>query len=70
MAEKKYLSVSEMLADNSPTEEFREEFETQVAKRRVIKHLLALRTVRGMSQKDIADQIKCSQSRISKLEQA
>jgi len=68
MAKKKYLSVSDMLADNAPTEEFREEFETQVAKRRVIKHLIAMRTVKGMSQKDIADQVKCSQSRISKLE--
>ncbi len=68
MAKKKYASVSEMIADNAPSEEFRQKFETQVAKRRVIKHLIALRTARGMSQKDVADQVGCSQSRISKLE--
>jgi transcriptional regulator with XRE-family HTH domain len=68
MATKKYHNVSEMLADSAPTEEFRQEFETQVAKRRVIKHLIALRTAKGLSQKDIADQVNCSQSRISKLE--
>ncbi len=68
MAKKKYASVSEMLADNAPSEEFRQEFETQVAKRRVIKHLIALRTARSMSQKDIAGQVGCSQSRVSKLE--
>ena len=68
MAGKKYASVSDMLADNAPTAEFREEFEAQVAKRRVIKHLIALRIANGMSQKDIADRVECSQSCISKLE--
>lgn len=68
MAKRTYQNVSEMLADSAPSEAFRQEFEAQVATRGVIKHLIALRTAKGLSQKDIADQINCSQSRISKLE--
>ncbi|MCY2987527.1 MAG: helix-turn-helix domain-containing protein [Planctomycetota bacterium] len=68
MAEKKYSSVSDMLAHNAPSDKFRKEFEAQIATRRVVKQLIALRAAKGLSQKDIADQMKCSQSRVSKLE--
>jgi transcriptional regulator with XRE-family HTH domain len=39
-----------------------------VNSRRLVKHLFALRSAEGLSQKDIAERIGCSQSRISKLE--
>jgi transcriptional regulator with XRE-family HTH domain len=36
----------------------------------LVKYLLGLRAVKGLSQKDIAEAIGCSQSRVSKLESA
>lgn len=65
---KRYASVSQMLKDNAPDESFREEFGKYVSQRRIVKHLLAMRAVKDVSQKEIADRLNCSQSRISKLE--
>ena len=71
MAKKRqYSSVSELLRDVAPDDEFRAEFDQRVARRRLIKHLLALRAVKGLSQKDIAEKLGCTQSRVSKLENA
>lgn len=39
-----------------------------ISQREIIGHLVALRAARGKSQKDIADAMQCTQSRISKLE--
>jgi transcriptional regulator with XRE-family HTH domain len=64
---KRYASVSEMLRESMP-DEFRKEFEARRASRKVIKHMMALRAVRGVSQQDIAAKMGCSQSRVSKLE--
>jgi transcriptional regulator with XRE-family HTH domain len=64
----KYPSVAEMVRGVSEDQRFADDFDRRVNSRRLVKHLFALRNAAGMSQKDIADRIGCSQSRISKLE--
>ena len=69
MAKKRrYTSVSQMLRDSTVDESFCDEFDEHVALRQVVKHLLAMRAVKRLSQKDIAERMGCSQSRVSKLE--
>ena len=68
MANQKYTSIEEMLRGISEDKQFADDFDRHVGKRRLVKHLFALRSVEGLSQKDIAERIGCSQSRISKLE--
>ncbi len=69
MANKKqYTNVSELVRDLSEDRAFAEDFDRHVSRRRIVKYLFALRTTRGMSQKDIAERLRCTQSRISKLE--
>jgi len=65
---KEYTSVSDMLADSSADESLKQDALRRIGSRQVIKRLLALRASRGKSQQEIADLMKCSQSRISKLE--
>jgi transcriptional regulator len=68
MAQKRFTSVSEMVREISEDRSFVEGFERRMRDRRIIKALLVLRVVRGWNQKDIADRLGCTQSRISKLE--
>ena len=68
--QKQYENVSEMLRDLAPDDAFRTEFDERVAGRRLVKQLVVLRTVQGLSQQDVASAIGCTQSRISKLEGA
>jgi len=65
---KQYTSVSELVRDMAPDPEFRAAFDGRVARRKLVKELLAMRAVRGLSQQDIAQKLDCTQSRISKLE--
>ena len=65
---KAYTSVSDMVHDLAGDKAFAKDFENRLARRQVVKRLFALRSSRGMSQKDIADKFGCTQSRISKLE--
>jgi len=65
---KQYTSVSELVHDMAPDAEFRAAFDARVARRKLVKQLLAMRAVRGLSQQDIAQKLDCTQSRISKLE--
>ncbi len=65
---RQYVSVSELLQDIAPDREFQAEFEEHVQRRKVIKHLLALRAAKGLAQHDLAEKLGCTQSRISKLE--
>jgi transcriptional regulator with XRE-family HTH domain len=69
MAKKRqYTSVSDVLRDIAPDDKFGPEVDARIARRRLVKHLLALRAAKGLSQKDIADRLGCTQSRVSKLE--
>ncbi len=65
---KQYTSVTEMISDSPLEESQRDEIAARIASRQIIKRLLTLRAMRGMSQEEVADRMKCSQSRISKLE--
>jgi transcriptional regulator with XRE-family HTH domain len=64
---KRYSKVSDMVeATASP--DFAEAFKKQVAERQLIQKLQLLRVHCGLSQADVADRLKCTQSKISKLE--
>jgi transcriptional regulator len=68
MAQKRFASISEMVRKISEDRTFEDDFERRMQGRQIIKALLVLRVVRGWNQKDIADRLGCTQSRISKLE--
>lgn len=57
-----------MLESVSDDKEFNQEVQAHISERRIVKVLQALRTAKGVSQSEIAKQLKCSQSRLSKLE--
>jgi len=61
-------SVSQMVRETSEDPSFKETFEKRLLARKIIKDLMVQRAVHGLSQKDIAEKMGCSQSRISKLE--
>ena len=64
----RFADVSEMVNAISDDQEFAREVNERIASREVIKHLMAFRASKGMSQSDVADCMECTQSRISKLE--
>ena len=68
ISRKRYKSVVEMTRDLSDDSSFADEVERTIAARRLVKTLLVLRACKGLSQKDIADKLGSTQSRISKLE--
>lgn len=71
MANKKqYNSVSEMVRDITGDDDQTKALAERISKRQIIKQFMALRSVGGFSQADIARKMGCSQSRISKLESA
>jgi predicted XRE-type DNA-binding protein len=67
MTGKTYHSVAELIRDISDSE-FADAFEARLAERRIIKQLMVQRAAKGLSQKDLAERMHCTQSRISKLE--
>ena len=65
---KRYASIAELVHDVSEDKAFSEHFSKESEQRRLGRTLFAIRCVRGMSQADIAEHMKCTQSKISKLE--
>ena len=63
-----YTSVPQMVRETSDDGAFVEAFEQRLHGRRILKDLMIQRATLGLSQKDIADRLGCTQSRISKLE--
>jgi predicted XRE-type DNA-binding protein len=63
-----HTSVPQMVRETSDDESFAEAFEQRLHSRRIIKDLMIHRATHGLSQKDIAERLECTQSRISKLE--
>jgi transcriptional regulator with XRE-family HTH domain len=61
-------SVSQMVRETSDDPAFKELFENTLRARRIVKDLTVQRAVHDLSQKDIAQKIGCTQSKISKLE--
>lgn len=65
---KKYKSVTDMVRDLATDQAQAKELEQHLNKRNIVDFLFGLRCSKDVSQKQIADRLKCSQSRISKLE--
>lgn len=57
-----------MVRELSEDQAFADKMASRLEERNIINHLMALRTSLGMSQQDIAAKMKCTQSRVSKLE--
>lgn len=64
-----YKSVTEMVRDLTEAP-FAEAVIERVRQKGVIDQLMAQRAVQGLSQKDIAERMSCTQSKVSKLEAA
>ena len=64
----RFESVSDMVRATSEDESFVKDVDRRISERQLTKHLIAHRVRNNMSQRQIADQLGCSQSRISKLE--
>ena len=67
---KRVNSVSELLKKASLEKGFRERTEKEIREKSLSKFLFALRCDNKLTQKQLADKIGCSQSRISKIESA
>ncbi len=65
---RQYTSVLELVQGIAPDRAFPAEFEEHIQRRNLIKHLFALRAAKGLAQRDLAEKLGCTQSRISKLE--
>ena len=69
MAKKRrYADVSDLVRDLAPDDQFRAAFDEERTARNIVRDLVAVRALRGLSQQDIAKELDCTQSRISKLE--
>lgn len=64
----RFSSVEAMVRATSDDKSFADEFEQRMARRRIINLLISLRGARGLTQKDIAARLNCTQSRVSKIE--
>ena len=64
----KFSSVEAMVRATSDDKSFADDFEQEMARRRIINLLISLRGARGLTQKDIAARINWTQSRVSKIE--
>jgi len=65
---KRYSSVLEMVRDVGEDEEYTEQLADYLGRREVVTSLVALRAARGLTQKELAERVGLSQSRISKIE--
>lgn len=68
MVTKRYTNVSKMLHDLTDDDQFNKEFDERVAQRELVKHLIALRCGKNVSQADVASALGVTQSRVSKIE--
>ena len=67
--EGRYSGVSEFLASTlDEGDSFVEEFNERLESRDVVKTLQTMRAAKGMSQAELAEQLGCTQGRVSKLE--
>jgi transcriptional regulator with XRE-family HTH domain len=65
---KKYNSVSEMVKDISSNSELADSVAKEIRNRRMAKFLFSQRCKHNLTQKQMAEKIECSQSRVSKIE--
>lgn len=65
---KRFKSVSEMRRTLNDDPKDVRQFDERLKRRQLVKTLFAMRSVKGVSQKEIADRLDCTQSRVSKIE--
>lgn len=63
-----YDNVVELVDALSDDRAFVREFDGRLSERQFVKSLIVLRTKAGLSQKELAERLGCTQSKISKLE--
>jgi len=63
-----FSSVSDLVRETAENVIFAGALERRLASRTIVKELMVLRATQGLSQKDIALKLGCTQGRISKLE--
>ncbi len=68
MAKKRYADVVEMMGDLTEDPDFADDLGKHLARRVLVAELCAQRAARGLTQKDVAERIGCTQGRISKVE--
>ncbi len=68
MFKKTSRSSVEMVRDVVEDPAFADDLTRHLAERRLVRRLFALRCAQGLSQKDIAEKMGCTQGRVSKLE--
>lgn len=68
MSQTRYKSASEMVNDISDDAELKKQLNERLRARQIVRSLVAMRAAKGVSQADIAAEIGCSQSNVSKIE--
>lgn len=68
MTSKRFESATDLLRDVSEDHTLADELDREIAERQLAKLLIAHRVRSDLSQKDVAERMNCTQSRISKLE--
>lgn len=63
-----YTNVEQMVRETSDDKSFADDFEKRLHGRRIVKDLMVRRATQGLSQKQLAEKLGCTQSRISKME--
>ena len=67
---KRYDSVPELVRDLTDDEVFLENLEEGISRKAVAKKLFSMRCADGVTQKEMAERLGCTQSKISKIENA
>ena len=69
MANKRYKSVSELIEDTFDDDpQFVDDLKTQINRRQIVRGLATLRNSKNITQEEIAEKMRCAQSRVSKIE--
>jgi len=66
--EKTFNSVDEMLKASGVDDGFRKDIQEEINKKQIAQSLFSLRCKENLTQAQMAEKLKCSQSRISKIE--
>lgn len=67
---KKFKSVEDMITELSGGDRFKESAINEIENKSIAKFLFTLRCRHNLTQKQLADKIGCTQSRVSKIESA
>ena len=66
--EKKYKNVAELLGEVSDDKEFNKSVENGINTKKIARMLFAMRCHAGLNQAQVAERMKCTQGKISKIE--